>query len=430
MGNQFGKPKKLNFKLNIMKTKLLFTLSLLISALGFSQAFDNIPTGSGIYINKLIPSPSGDDLINEYIEIRGTANAIIPADLYLITIEGDGNSSSRGKVSEAISLGDGTRTFGTNGMLAVICNYTQDSGGKTDLENLDGFYPSPYIGSIASGTTIIEIALGGGDLGSSSSSAVTSKSPDIGYDGNLIDPCATYMIITSSSSPKIRIDGVSDASTANGVINSTGNHTTDWVLYDSVSYMDDDDVDDGENGEFAYGQIIFAQKHGDFSAKHFTTTSATIVNYDTTSDANYILRQGSKTGYTENDWIVSANGSNSSVPNWVLSTTTSKVYPDAFAGWDGIKDVYGALNPTAESLTVNSVELSGEFSIYPNPASDVVNVNSSSVDVVSVEVYDILGKKVKEVNNGKVDVSNLVGGVYVLKVNTEEGSFNKRIIVE
>ena len=86
-----------------MRTKLLFLFTL-IGAIGFAQTFDNITTGTGIYINKLLPSPSGDDLTNEYIEIRGTANAIVPSDLYLISIEGDGNSSSRGKVSEAIYL--------------------------------------------------------------------------------------------------------------------------------------------------------------------------------------------------------------------------------------------------------------------------------------------------------------------------------------
>ena len=414
-----------------MRTKLLFLFTL-IGAIGFAQTFDNITTGTGIYINKLLPSPSGDDLTNEYIEIRGTANAIVPSDLYLISIEGDGNSSSRGKVSEAISLGDGSRTFGANGMLVVICNYTQDSGGSLSLENLDGYYESPYKSIISADATIIEIALTGNDLGGSSSSNVSTKTPDIGYDGNLIDATATYMLITSSSSPKIRIDGVSDSSTANGVINSTGNHTTDWVLYDSVSYMDDDDVDNGENGEFGYGQIIYAQQSGLHSAMHFTTTSAVIVDFDTTSDANYILRQGTKTGYTSADWIVSANGSNSNVPNWILSTSSSKVYPTEFSGWEGIKDVYGALNPSAESLSVDEV-LEAAFSIYPNPASEVVHIESGDYEISSVELFDVVGQKIseeKDLTNNQLNVSSLSKGVYIVKINTEAGSLNKRIVIE
>ena len=175
--------------------KTLLLIALFITSFGFSQMFDNIPTGTGIYINKLIPSPSGSDLTNEYLEIRGTANAVVPSDLYLISIEGDGNSSSRGKVSEAIQLGDGTRTFGANGILAIITNYT-----NSDDNTLT---PSPYLSIISSDATVIEIALTGTNVTSSSSSAVDTKMPDIGYDGNFIDATATYMIVSASANPII-----------------------------------------------------------------------------------------------------------------------------------------------------------------------------------------------------------------------------------
>jgi len=404
-----------------MKKTLLFFIASLIVSLGYAQMFDNIPTGTGIYINKLIASPSGPDLTNEYIEIRGTANAVVPADLYLISVEGDGNSSSRGKVSEAISLGDGTRTFGANGMLVVITNYTDS--------NTSVVTDSPYLSIISSDATIIEVALTGTDVSSSSSSAVDSQVPDIGYDGNLIDATATYMLVTASSDPKgVRIDGTSDSSDADGVINTTGDHTS-WTLYDSISYMDDDDVDSGENGEFGYGQIIYAQQSNLHSAKHFTTTSATIVDFNTTSDANYILRQGTKTGYTENDWIVSANGSGSSVPNWVFSTSSEKVYPDAFLGWDGIKDVYGDLNPTAETLSTDVFD-SSSIGLYPNPASNFITL-SANIDIESVEVYNVIGKRVlstSNVSDNKIDISTLSNGVYILKASSGTHVVSKKFV--
>ncbi|SDS06727.1 Por secretion system C-terminal sorting domain-containing protein [Polaribacter sp. KT25b] len=403
--------------------KTLLIIALFSAFLGYSQTFDNIPTGSGYYINKLIPSPSGSDLTNEYIEIRGAANAVVPSDLYLISIEGDGNSSSRGKVSEAIQLGDGTLTFGANGMLVVITNYTD-----TDDNSLT---ESPYKSVISSDATVIEIALTGTDVTSSSSSAVVTKTPDIGYDGNLIDATATYMLISAPSNPKgVRIDGSSNSDDANGVINDTGDHTS-WVLYDSVGYGDDDDVDASENGEFLYGQIVYVQDNASFSSKHFITTSATIVDFATTSDANYILRQGTKTGFTADDWIVSANGSDSSVPNWVFSTSSSKVYPDEFLGWEGIKDVYGLLNPTAASLSVNDV-FSSKISVYPNPATSFVKI-STSEKITGVEMYNLIGKKVLNVSslsNEGVDVSNLSKGVYVLKVTSNNLVGTRKVIIE
>ena len=150
------------------------------------------------------------------------------------------------------------------------------------------------------------------------------------------------------------------------------------------------------------------------------------------SDANYILRQGTKTGYTSADWIVSANGSNSNVPNWILSTSSSKVYPTEFSGWEGIKDVYGALNPSAESLSVNEV-LEAAFSIYPNPASEVVHIESGDYEISSVELFDVVGQKIseeKDLTNNQLNVSSLSKGVYIVKINTEAGSLNKRIVIE
>ncbi|WP_088324641.1 hypothetical protein [Polaribacter tangerinus] len=214
--------------------KLLLVL-LLISCTTLAQTFDNIPTGKGYYINKLIVNPSGDDLTNEYIEIRGPKGAIIPSNLYLISIEGDGESgkTNMGKVDEALQLGDGNRTFGTNGIVAVVCNYTD--------ENTNVKTNNPYSTFISTDATVITIELTGNDVTGSSSSNTSTKTPDIGYDGNFLDPSATYMLITSDANPDARNI---DTSPQDGIIDATGDHITqNWVLYDSVSYLDDDDFD-------------------------------------------------------------------------------------------------------------------------------------------------------------------------------------------
>ncbi len=405
-----------------MKTKLLFIALMLISVAGYSQTFDNIPTGTGYYINKLIVSPNGDDLTNEYIEIRGTPNTVVPSDLYLISIEGDGNSSSRGKVSEAIQLGDGTRTFGSSGILAITCKYTSTADASVT--------PSPYLSVISSNATVIEISLEGPDVTSSSSSAVTSKSPDIGYDGNFIDATGTYMLVSASSTPKgVRIDGTSDASDADGVIEATGDHTS-WTLYDSVAYMDDNDEG---SGEYAYGQIIFAQQNATNSANQYTTTSATVIDFDSSSDVNYILRQYTNTGYTSSDWVAAANGSGSTAPNWVFSSTSGKVSSEGFSGFVMPNSIYGELNPVDNAGTLSAAIFDLDaFSIYPNPANDVVQI-VSSLEINKVEMYNVLGKKVTAYfnqHNNNVDISSLSKGIYVLKITSGQSTITKKIIKE
>lgn len=63
--------------------------------------------------------------------------------------------------------------------------------------------------------------------------------------------------------------------------------------------------------------------------------------------------------------------------------------------------------------------------IYPNPANNVINVNSTS-NINGVEIYTIAGQKVANYTaNGTqtaISVSNLSNGMYLMKINTENGT--------
>jgi hypothetical protein len=379
---------------------IYITLSLLLSFSTFAQ-FDGIPTGSGYYINKLIPSPAGGDLSAEYIEIRGTANEVIPSDLYLIVIEGDGESGSLGKVTEAISLGDGIRSFGSNGIFAIVSNYQ-------DLYD-DTTYTNGYAALIDQAATVLVIELSGtdSDRDRNDSGDVSTKTPDIGYDGNLSDGTATYMLVSSTSNPKnVRIDGATTAE-ADGIIDNTGDHTS-WTLYDSYSFVDDD------GNEYAYGQIIFVEDSA-ISGTINTTTSATVVNFDITSEPTYVIRQGTNTGYTiESDWVAACKGSGGG-PQWEFSNSTGKTQPVEFKGWEDLYLYYGKVNPTALTLSISDLSLNG-ISVYPNPTESIVHIKGKeSVD--AIRLFNISGQLIKEVTNANaLDLTSQRSGLYMIEI--------------
>ncbi|WP_395074696.1 T9SS type A sorting domain-containing protein [Flavobacterium sp.] len=70
--------------------------------------------------------------------------------------------------------------------------------------------------------------------------------------------------------------------------------------------------------------------------------------------------------------------------------------------------------------------------IYPNPAQNIVNVEVDGLN--EMEVYDINGrfliKKQISDNKNAIDISSLSNGIYVLKVSTENGIGNFKIIKE
>ena len=85
---------------------------------------------------------------------------------------------------------------------------------------------------------------------------------------------------------------------------------------------------------------------------------------------------------------------------------------------------------TASSLMAVSDVNKKSVSTYPNPSTEVLNLNVNS-KVSSADIYDLSGKLVRNVtvsSDNKVNVKDLRNGTYVLKVNTEAGSTSHKFI--
>jgi hypothetical protein len=68
-----------------------------------------------------------------------------------------------------------------------------------------------------------------------------------------------------------------------------------------------------------------------------------------------------------------------------------------------------------------------QFSIYPNPAVDVLNI---SVDgLVNNKLYTINGQLILESNQKTLNVSTLTKGIYILKVTTQKGVVERKIVI-
>lgn len=72
------------------------------------------------------------------------------------------------------------------------------------------------------------------------------------------------------------------------------------------------------------------------------------------------------------------------------------------------------------------------ISVYPNPASDVLFLTSTSEKYNNVEIYDATGKRIKsEINitDNSIDIQDLRNGIYFLKISVGEETYSTRIIV-
>jgi hypothetical protein len=83
------------------------------------------------------------------------------------------------------------------------------------------------------------------------------------------------------------------------------------------------------------------------------------------------------------------------------------------------------------TLSDEDFELLNHLTVYPNPASDYLNIESS-LDLKSVELYDISGKKVlSSLETEQINVKTISAGLYFLNVFATDGKKAiKKIIIE
>lgn len=82
---------------------------------------------------------------------------------------------------------------------------------------------------------------------------------------------------------------------------------------------------------------------------------------------------------------------------------------------------------TTATLSTDTFSLSN-VSIYPNPTISTLNISGLEKDNLNVSVFNILGSKILETTKSEINVSALNTGIYLIKIETNNGSVTKRFI--
>jgi hypothetical protein len=129
---------------------------------------------------------------------------------------------------------------------------------------------------------------------------------------------------------------------------------------------------------------------------------------------------------------------------WDLSNADSPIYDvlTFMLGYDGLNDASANATFLFDDIQIvanlsdgidQSLNLD-DISLYPNPAKDVLTINSKNKSIETIAVFDILGNQVMTVNpnsrNATIDVSDFASGIYIAKILTETGSGSIKVIIE
>ena len=83
--------------------------------------------------------------------------------------------------------------------------------------------------------------------------------------------------------------------------------------------------------------------------------------------------------------------------------------------------------PTSTAV-INQKDENSIYRIYPNPAKESIFVNG--YDIESIDIIDAEGRTLFNSNIQRINVSNLISGVYFARINTKNKSITQKIIIE
>jgi len=115
-----------------------------------------------------------------------------------------------------------------------------------------------------------------------------------------------------------------------------------------------------------------------------------------------------------------------------LDKTTCKLYvpsgsENAYKSADGWKDFYILVDDKTGIINVET----GKINIYPNPIQSELFIKSE-LPISKVEIYSLTGALLLSENNfaGKISVSSLLKGTYIVKIYTEKGLTVSKVLKE
>ncbi|NNF86764.1 MAG: T9SS type A sorting domain-containing protein [Winogradskyella sp.] len=191
-----------------------------------------------------------------------------------------------------------------------------------------------------------------------------------------------------------------------GVVTSFGNPVVPQVV--TIPQLNSN-IDDYESELIELSSVTFVDGNG-------SATFSTGTNYNVTDGANTIVK---RTDFFGADYIGAI------IPSSELLSLVA---------------ITGEFNGTAQIYvrSMSDITLSNDefnqtsFSLYPNPTNTgLVNISTSTNEVMNVQVFDVLGKKVKQliVANNSINVSELNAGVYFVKITQNNASATKKLII-
>ncbi len=154
--------------------------------------------------------------------------------------------------------------------------------------------------------------------------------------------------------------------------------------------------------------------------------------------AGYKINYNGTNSDGEGDWFVV-----SVAPARYTSGSNTLYVSNDGESWNTAYEKFGvrtstAIRPVTCIVDVEDYAAEHEISIFPNPASDIVNIDLGSVEYgkdITIDIYDMLGRKVDMQNcnssegNIEINVANYCEGLYFVNMNIDGHRVTEKVLI-
>ncbi len=222
-----------------------------------------------------------------------------------------------------------------------------------------------------------------------------------------------------------------------------------WTVYASLA--PDALLYDGNNAVYSLSSTTTATDSSvisrgvNLTAGNLATVSFYALNYlsDATSAAaaDFDVKWGTdQTLATQTNLLGSELGYSSTTytqKTYTFTPSTSGVYYFSIQNKSAINAEPGTHGLFVDGFQVSQVLSSDSFTlngvkIYPNPATNVLNIQSDIETLTKVSITDLNGRVVKEVSNNlsQISLGNLAKGIYMVTIESATAKKVEKLIVE
>ena len=179
------------------------------------------------------------------------------------------------------------------------------------------------------------------------------------------------------------------------------------------------------NGANAVSRTATAVTAGDNSSvSRVYNTTALLTNFTGTLTFSYL--DGELNNITESELVLELQADDDSWTSYEgtvneTNNTITYTFSDAVS--------FKAVTASAAGATLTVEDLSPTASsiyVYPNPTADRIYIQADNIK--KVELFDLMGRKVRSSNQSQMDMSRLSSGNYIMQVKTQNKKQSFKII--